>query len=102
MSRLLVRCCCEPNRVLGVLDGVNEQFERQRFATYERVCPVFDFYSEPVNVRANVVELPIRDFIVRKNGDIMRIERAVESHETPMHVLKRVQGFTPIIWLRQV
>lgn len=86
-------------KVLGVLDGVNSEFERQRFAAYEPVSAAA-FYVEPERARVLVVELPIRDFYVQPKGKPARIERAVESHETPIETLKKIPGFTPIYWMR--
>lgn len=90
MTRMEVRCCCQPQKLLGWLPvphpspcrGMQVTFLVGRGAHYEWRA------GEPVFLAAQTVTLPIEQIVMPGDQHL-----ALKSEETPIETLRQIPGF---------
>jgi hypothetical protein len=90
MVRLEVRCCCNPNRLLGWVQVADPSDKSVRLSLRVPMPSIEDMLKEkPVgNTKDLFLELPIATLNLL--GDVWR---AVKAEGTPIETLRRVVGF---------
>ena len=94
MDEIEVRCCCQPQKLLGWLPRpanvrVGTAFIFVVAEPFERVLKGFDV-SRPETVKTVHVYLPVTLF---QPGDGAEPYPALKSEETPLETLRQVRGF---------
>lgn len=84
--RLNVRCCCQPQKILGSLEVSSN---RDRFLVHESVSFKYPLANEPRN-NVPVHEIQVRYF---KNYEEGTLERAVYSDDRPIEFWRKIPGF---------
>lgn len=85
---LEVRCCCQPQKLLGHIDVSDSEFWHKRVRRV-KLRPVSDFVaSSPDDVFADIISLPIQQFTQGKN-----MRYAVKAEGYSAEDLRNVQGF---------
>ena len=94
MKRLEVRCCCQPQKLLGTLPvtdnhGASFQFTVMKPRTYD-----FDFSRLPITTPVNrqFVTMPIESF-VDMSGPHPKYGLAVKAEGVPIETLRLIPGF---------
>lgn len=86
--RYAVRCCCQPQKILGWLDGPDHVPNFRVSEVFEPHRPHRD--SSPLDMApTHLVE--VRNFM-HEDGSV---ERAIYSEERPLEFWKKIRGFTP-------
>lgn len=90
--RMNVRCCCQPQKILGTMD-VPYEFS-DRFFVMEKLEPMpvrsaRGIVMSPISARH---EIEIRDFVDYSTGE-RAVERAVYSGDRPVEFWRKIPGF---------
>ena len=90
MKRLNIRCCCQPQKILGSMEVPNDIAKTAgEFVAKERVSVVSSFKHEKYLLKSpKVHRIQIRAFT---NGD--KVESAVYSEDRPIEFWKNVESF---------
>lgn len=96
MTRVEVRCCCRPEKLLGWLQVPEEQLRAGNKIGFMAVATVNLTLADGPGVMAtvggHVVELPV-EYITLAGATIADAYLALKSEETPIETLRQIRGF---------
>ncbi len=94
ITRLEVRCCCQPRRLLGWLEIDGAAWDGRVVRLVVAVAAPWTVRRPPetptLQLQHRVVSLPVAWF--SEPGQPRRL--ALKSEETPIETLRRIPGFT--------
>jgi len=91
MKRINVRCCCQPQKILGSLKVPNDIAKTGgKFAISEEVS-ISSFKHENLLESPKVHRIQIRAFT---NGD--KVESAVSSEDRPIEFWRNIESFEEV------
>lgn len=90
--RMNVRCCCQPQKILGTMDVAYEFSDR--FVVMEKLepMPVRSARGMVMSPSSACHEIKVREFVDYSSGVPQR-ERAVYSDDRPIEFWRKIRGF---------
>lgn len=88
---LEVRCCCQPQKVLGYMQVTQEQIDRRR-VVYPMLAPFrYDTSDLVSEVRASCLDLPIEEIIMTSSFQVGPINHIADEGK---HLAIKAEGKT--------